>query len=100
MSRVDEPLNPTEAHMLQPWVGLTSYGINPQGGQMLPCDEELGETLTVCHMSGVVVEGMSLLWPCDCIGTLCARDGFKTGPRTPNGQDAFDKKLIVQGRAI
>ena len=28
-------------------------------------------------------------------GTLAARDGFKTGPRTPNGQDAYDGKLIV-----
>ena len=28
-------------------------------------------------------------------GTLAARDGIKTGPRTPNGQDAYDGKLIV-----
>lgn len=28
-------------------------------------------------------------------GTLAARDGFKTGPRPPNGQDAYDGKLIV-----
>lgn len=27
-------------------------------------------------------------------GTLCWRDGFKTGPSTPNGQDAYDGKLI------
>ena len=36
------------------------------------------------------------IWPLDCCGTLCARDGFKTGPRTPNVQDAQDHKLIVQ----
>ena len=28
-------------------------------------------------------------------GTLAARDGFKTGPRNPDGQDAYDGKLIV-----
>lgn len=28
-------------------------------------------------------------------GTLCYRDGFKTGASTPNGQDAYDGKLVV-----
>lgn len=27
-------------------------------------------------------------------GTLCWRDGYKTGTSTPNGQDAYDGKLI------
>ena len=40
-----------------------------------------------------------LIWPLDCCGTLCARDGIKTGRRTPNGQDAFDKKLVVHTRS-
>lgn len=31
-------------------------------------------------------------------GTLCWRDGFKTGPSTPNGQDAYDGKLICAFR--
>lgn len=26
---------------------------------------------------------------------LAYRDGYKTGPGTPNGQDAFDGKLLV-----
>ena len=74
-----------------------AYGINPQGGGMNPFDEELGETLTICHGAGVMQSvDKGVIWPLDCCGTLCARDGFKTGPRTPNGQDAFDRKLIVQ----
>ena len=36
-----------------------------------------------------------LLFPLDFAGTLCARDGIKTGPRPPNGEDAYDRKLIV-----
>ena len=37
----------------------------------------------------------SLLFPLDFAGTLCARDGIKTGPSTPNGEDAYDRKLVV-----
>ena len=36
-----------------------------------------------------------LLFPLDFAGTLCARDGIKTGPSTPNGEDAYDRKLVV-----
>ena len=36
-----------------------------------------------------------LLFPTDFAGTLCARDGIKTGPGTPNGEDAYDRKLVV-----
>ena len=36
-----------------------------------------------------------LLFPLDFAGTLCARDGIKTGPHSPNGEDAYDRKLIV-----
>ena len=31
-----------------------AYGINPQGGGLNPCDEELGETQSVCHQGGVM----------------------------------------------
>ena len=37
----------------------------------------------------------SLLFPLDFAGTLCARDGIKTGPHSPNGEDAYDRKLVV-----
>lgn len=36
-----------------------------------------------------------ILFPLDFAGTLCARDGIKTGPGTPNGEDAYDRKLVV-----
>lgn len=36
-----------------------------------------------------------LLFPTDFAGTLSARDGIKTGPGTPNGEDAYDRKLVV-----
>lgn len=36
-----------------------------------------------------------VLFPLDFAGTLCARDGIKTGPATPNGEDAYDRKLGV-----
>lgn len=39
-----------------------------------------------------------LLFPLDFAGTLCARDGVKTGPGTPNGEDAYDRKLVVMRR--
>lgn len=31
----------------------TSYGINANSGNMIPCDEEVGQTQTVCHQNGV-----------------------------------------------
>lgn len=31
-------------------------------------------------------------------GTLAARDGIKTGPGCPNGQDAYDGKIVVVSR--
>lgn len=36
-----------------------------------------------------------LMFPLDFAGTLCARDGIKTGPHSPNGEDAYDRKLVV-----
>lgn len=39
-----------------------------------------------------------LMFPLDFAGTLCARDGIKTGPGTPNGEDAYDRKLVVMKR--
>lgn len=36
-----------------------------------------------------------LVFPLDFAGTLCARDGIKTGPHSPNGEDAYDRKLVV-----
>ena len=64
---------------------------------MNPFDEELGETLTICHGAGVMQSvDKGVIWPLNCCGTLCARDGIKTVPRTPSGQDAWQKKLIVQ----
>ena len=65
---------------------------------MNPYDKELGETCAVCHMGGVLLTDLRLSYPLDCCGTLCARDGIKTGRRTPSGMDAYQKKLIVQTR--
>ena len=31
---------------------MTSYGMNPQGGQMAPIDLEVGETCALGHMGG------------------------------------------------
>lgn len=39
-----------------------------------------------------------LLFPLDFAGTLCARDGIKTGSGTPNGEDAYDRKLVAMKR--
>ena len=50
--------------------------------------------------TGFDLSSFRLSYPLDCIGTLCARDGIKTGRRTPNGQDAFDKKLLVYTRSV
>ena len=46
-------------------------------------------------MSSIPKKTYSLTFPLDFAGTLCARDGIKTGPSTPNGEDAYDRKLVV-----
>lgn len=43
-------------------------------------------------------DAFRLAFPLDHCGTLCWRDGYKTGRRVPNGQDATEKKLIVMSR--
>lgn len=42
----------------------------------------------------------NLLFPLDFAGTLCGRDDIKTGLHTPNGEDAYDRKLIVMSKKI
>ena len=39
-----------------------------------------------------------ILFTLDFAGTLCARDGIKTGLGTPNGEDSYDRKLVVMRR--
>lgn len=34
---------------------MTSYGMNPQGGQMAPLDLEVGETCALGHIGGVLI---------------------------------------------
>ena len=46
-------------------------------------------------MSSIRKKTYSLIFPLDFAGTLAARDGIKTGPSTPNGEDAYDRKLVV-----
>jgi hypothetical protein len=46
-------------------------------------------------LSSIRKKSYSLLFPLDFAGTLCARDGIKTGPHSPNGEDAYDRKLVV-----
>ena len=41
-----------------------------------------------------------LLFPLDFAGTLCARDGIKTGSGTPKGEDAYDRKLVVVRKTV
>lgn len=48
-----------DATLFQIGGGMTikqSFGINPQGGQMLPFDKECGETLAIGHQGGVMTE--------------------------------------------
>lgn len=45
-------------------------------------------------MSSIRKKTYSLIFPLDFAGTLAARDGIKTGPSTPNGEDAYDRKLV------
>lgn len=46
-------------------------------------------------LSSINKKRYSLLFPLDFAGTLCARDGIKTGPHSPNGEDAYDRKLVA-----
>lgn len=49
-------------------------------------------------LQGINKKKYRLLFPLDFAGTLCARDGIKTGPKTPNGEDAYDRKLVVMSK--
>ena len=81
---------------------MTSYGVNVYAsGYQLETPPAPKCALTIRRTGGgegsvLITAGSSLLFPRDVCGTLCARDGIKTGARTPNGQDAQDHKLIVQ----
>ena len=50
---------------------MTSYGMNPQGGQMAPLDLEVGETCALGHMGwhadGVRAFGVNSV----CTSTVC-----------------------------
>ena len=46
-------------------------------------------------LNAIPKKNYDLLFPLDFSGTLCARDGIKTGPHTPNGEDAYDRKLVA-----
>ena len=50
------------------------------------------KTIVIGDPSG---SGYRLAFPLDFAGTLCARDGIKTGSHTPNGEDAYDRKLVA-----
>lgn len=90
---------------------MTSYGVNvyASGYQLeTPPARECAFTIrrapdgegsvlrSLDSRTGFDFSSFRLSYPLDVCGTLCARDGIKTGARTPNGQDAFDRKLIVQ----
>ena len=45
-------------------------------------------------LRGIRKKQFDILFPLDFSGTLCARDGIKTGPHSPNGEDAYDRKLV------
>ena len=67
-----------------------------------------GERYAVCQTNptlslfdlGGESRAVTLVIAEDIVGTLCARDGIKTGPGCPNGQDAWDGKLIVEARIL
>ena len=92
---------------------MTSYGVNVYAsGYQLETPPARECALTIRRVAGgecSVLQSLDsrtgfdfssfrLSYPLDVCGTLCARDGIKTGRRTPSGQDAWQKKLIVQQR--
>lgn len=80
----------------------SAFGCNPYAGGFQIETPPLPECAITIRATGggegavFLDAGSSLIYPRDCCGTLCARDGIKTGPRTPSGMDAYQKKLIVQ----
>lgn len=54
-------------------------------------------TLNLFDLTGES-RAVTLVIVADAAGTLCARDGIKTGAGSPNGQDAWDGKLIVEAK--
>lgn len=73
-----------------------SYGINPQGGQMLPFDKECGETLAIKHQGGVMTEQdisqmkyiVRRLTPVECERLMGLPDGW-TIPKNLEVTDAL-----------
>ena len=61
-----------------------SFGINPQGGQMLPFDHEISETLAIGHQDGVGIENIisqmryivRRLTPAECERLMGLPDGW------------------------
>lgn len=77
-----------------------SYGINPQGGQMLPFDKECGETLAIGHQGGVMTEQdisqmkyiVRRLTPVECERLMGLPDGW-TIPRNLEVTDALAEEF-------
>lgn len=73
-----------------------SFGINPQGGQMLPFDKECGETLAIGHQGGVMTEQdisqmkylVRRLTPVECERLMGLPDGW-TIPKNLEVTDAL-----------
>jgi site-specific DNA-cytosine methylase len=73
-----------------------SFGINPQGGQMLPFDKECGETLAIGHQGGVMTEQdisqmkyiVRRLTPIECERLMGLPDGW-TIPKNLEVTDAL-----------
>ena len=69
---------------------------------------EDGERYAICQTNPTLnlfdfmseTRAVTLVISEEVVGTLCARDGIKTGPGCPNGQDAWDGKLIVEARIV
>ena len=90
---------------LNPYVKVSRARDNQGDGERWAAEQvhptlnafDSGDTRCVCAV--VDFSSFRLTYPIDCCGTLCARDGIKTGRRTPSGQDAWQKKLIVHTRS-
>lgn len=83
-----------------------AYGINAQSGDMMPCDHEIGQTQSVCHMGGVMqVNENDLLKMRYIVRRLTPTEaerlmGLPDGYTIPAGLDPNDPALVAEFQRI
>ena len=89
MSRVDEPLNPTEAHVLQPWVAHKNPELPIGTFSLGPKPKKRPRQCPWCKQKGQSWQGEDGFWYVGCNGGFCS-----VSPRT-SGQETEEQAIEI-----